>query len=451
MNTNNKETHALDGPIIATFFRYLLPSVVGILAMTSASIIDGIFIGNVVGIKALAAVNLIMPILSLLFGVGLMLAIGGSVRGGKYLGEKNNSAASAVFSKTIIVVAIYGTLVILLGVIFEIPLFKALGANASLFPVMSEYYLVIMPFLIFQLGTIVLYFFVRLDGYPSLSAMALVAGSIVNIILDYLFIAVFGWGLHGAALATGISQVLPMLVLVTYFFSKKRKLKFSFKQSNWGEVFHSAYNGMSEFINEISAGGIAFILNRMLIQRAGVEGVAAITVVNYLLMIGFMVFFSISDTSQVMISQNYGAKNTLRIQQFLNAAFVNIALVSVLCILILTSYNKSLIMLFLKPEGTARTVALAQEFIAYIWPLFLFAGINMLFTGYLTAIHLPFQSGVVAICRSLVLPAGFLMILYSVFNDYRFVMALPVSECVTFLMGTWLFLRHRPRLAINKI
>src|SRR5210317_1390475 len=97
-----KESHALDGAIFPTFFKYLLPSLVGLIAMTSASLVDGIFIGNYVGVTALAAVNLIIPIMTLLFGVGMMLSIGGSVRCGKYLGEGNAAAASAIFSKTLL-------------------------------------------------------------------------------------------------------------------------------------------------------------------------------------------------------------------------------------------------------------------------------------------------------------------------------------------------------------
>jgi len=445
-----QNSHALDGPIVSTFFRYLIPSMIGILAMTSASLIDGIFIGNLVGIRALAAVNLLIPIMSILFGVGLMLSIGGSVRGGKYFGEKNSLAASAIFSKTLMFVMVYGVIVITLGLLLETYLFRGLGADETLFPLMSEYYRIIMPFLITQLGTIVLYFFVRLDGYPTLTASALVVGSIINIGLDYLFIAVFDWGLAGAAWATGFSQMFPFIVLLLYFFSKKRKLHFSLKQNNWREVFQAAYNGISEFINEISAGVIAFIFNWMLIQRAGVEGVAAITVVNYLMMIGFMVFFSVGDTSQVMISQNFGAKNATRIRQFLTVASANIVVVSLLVIFVLLNYSESLIRIFLADEGSDSTIALAQSFVGYIWPVFIFVGTNMLISGYLTAIHLPFQSAVVALCRSLILPAGLLLILFFIFSDYRFVVALSIAEAVTFLIAAVYFSRHRPVRAVEE-
>ena len=442
-----KESHALDGAIVPTFFKYLLPSLVGLIAMTSASLVDGIFIGNYVGVIALAAVNLIIPIMTLLFGVGMMLSIGGSVRCGKYLGEGNAAAASAIFSKTLLSVAVYGAIVILLGLLLEEQLFTGLGATDELFPPMSEYYRIIMPFLFAQFFVIVLYFFIRLDGMPNLASAALAIGAVINIGLDYLFIGVYGWGLTGAAFATGISQALPMLVMMVYFLKPARGLHFSLRQKNWGEVFQAAYNGISEFINEVSGAIIAFVFNWMMIQRAGVTGVAAITVVNYLLFMSFMMFFAISDTSQVMISQNFGARKAERIRAFLRTASVNLAILSIASIAVLTIASEPLISLFVDEQNSGETVALAKELVTYVWPLFLFAGFNMLISGYLTAIHLPFQSGLVALCRSLILPASFLLLFYLLLPDYRFVIALPVAEGITFALALFIYLRHSPEKA----
>ncbi|MDA9919072.1 MATE family efflux transporter [Porticoccaceae bacterium] len=292
MNTDLPlDNDALEGPIVPTFIRYMMPSLLGLIAMTSASLVDGMFIGNYEGVTALAAVNLIIPITTLLFGVSMMISIGGSVRGGKYLGEKNTPAASAIFSKTLMFMVVYGLIVISLGLMFEAEIFASLGADKTLFPVMSEYYRIIFPFLFFQFIVIQIYFFIRLDGFPNLAATALAIGAVVNITLDYLFIAVYGWGLTGAALATGLSEVISLAVMLFYFVHPQRKISFGLRQKNWREVFQAAYNGISEFINEVSGALIAFIFNWMLIQRAGVTGVAAITLVNYLLFIGFMAYF----------------------------------------------------------------------------------------------------------------------------------------------------------------
>ena len=444
-----KNNAALNGDIFPTFVGYLIPSILGLIAMTSSSLVDGIFIGNYVGITALAAVNLIIPIITLLFGVSMMMSIGGSVRGGKYLGEGDKSAASAIFSKSLIFMTLYGISSITLTLVFEEQIFAALGATKELFPVMSEYYRIIMPFVIFQLIIIPLYFFIRLDGLPNLAAISLGVGAVVNITLDYLFIAVYGWGLTGAAWATGISEVLSLLVIMFYFFMPERTLSFSFRQNNWMEVFQAAYNGISEFINEVSGAIIAFIFNWMLIQRAGVDGVAAITVVNYMLMTGFMMFFAIEDTSQVMISQNYGAKNAQRTRAFLKTACVIVASLSLCFITILLTASEPLIYLFVNEKGSEQTVILALEFVNYVWPIFIFAGFNMMITGYLTAIHLPFQSALLAMSRGLILPTGLLIIFYSLLSDLRFIAALSIAEGVAFILAIALFLRYSPQKAIS--
>lgn len=450
MNTeSSQDTAPLNGPIFATFIKYLIPSLFGLIAMTSASLVDGIFIGNYVGTTALAAVNLIIPIITVIFGVGLMLAIGGSVRSGKYLGEYNKSAASSIFSKTLVFATLYTLVVIVLALGFEQQLFAGLGATTELFPVMSEYYRVILPFLLPQIITVVLYFFVRMDGAPNLAAGALAAGSTSNIILDYVFIVELSWGLSGAAWATGLSQLISCIVLLFYFVIPGRKLIFSVSQTDWREVLQAAYNGISEFINEISGAIVAFIINWMLIQRAGVEGVAAVTVVNYLLMLGFMAFFSIADTIQVMVSQNFGAQNSQRIRAFLKTALLCITVVSLSFIGLLLLTGESLIFLFVDDDTAGETVALANDFIGYIWPMFLFVGINMLISGYLTAIHLPFQSGVVALCRSLILPAILLVTFYRVMDDYRFIVALPVAEALSFALALFIFSRHSPSKSLS--
>jgi putative MATE family efflux protein len=445
VNANIVEnTAALNGPIVPTFIKYLIPSLLGLIAMTSASLVDGIFIGNYVGTTALAAVNLIIPITTLMFGVGLMLSIGGSVRCGKYLGEKKTAAASAIFSKTLLFVLLYGCVAIVLALIFETHLFSGLGATPELFPVMSEYYRIIMPFLLPQLITVVLYFFVRMDGAPNLAAAALMVGSIINIVLDYVFIAVYGWGLEGAAYATGLSQLFSLSVLMFYFTTTNRVLIFRIRQSNWREVFQAAYNGISEFINEISGGIIALVFNWMLIQRAGVDGVAAITVVNYLLMLGFMAFFAISDSIQVMVSQNFGAGNSQRIRAFMITAMITVALVGVAFISALLIAGESLILMFVDDQNSGETVALANSFITYVWPLFLFVGFNMLVSGYLTAIHLPFQSGLIALCRSLVFPASLLILFYFLLADNLFIIALSVAEAISFVLAVAIFWRYTP-------
>jgi Na+-driven multidrug efflux pump len=192
------------------------------------------------------------------------------------------------------------------------------------------------------------------------------------------------------------------------------------------------------------------MFNWMLIQRAGVTGVAAITLVNYLLFIGFAAYFAISDSIQVIISQNFGARNPQRIRAFLHTAGLMIVGISIGIISLLIFGSESLIGLFIDVERDSDTLVLALQFVTYVWPVFIFAGFTMLISGYLTAVHLPFQSALVASCRGLIMPAGLLTLFYMLLSDYRFVAAISVAEAISFVVAVTLYLYHTPTNVIRE-
>ena len=162
-------------------------------------------------------------------------------------------------------------------------------------------------------------------------------------------------------------------------------------------------------------------------------------------------FFAIEDTSQVMISQNYGAQNAQRTRAFLKTACVIVALLSLFFITILLTASEPLIYLFVNEKDSDQTVALALEFVTYVWTIFIFAGFNMMITGYLTAIHLPFQSALLAMSRGLILPTGLLILFYSLLSDFQFIAALSIAEGVAFILAITLFLRYSPQKSISAV
>ena len=161
-----------------------------------------------------------------------------------------------------------------------------------------------------------------------------------------------------------------------------------------------------------------------------------------------MIYFAIADTAQVMISQNFGAQNEQRLEQFLKVTLYMTSLVSLLSILVLLFFNEPLIYMFIDDQGSDTTVIMATQFVYYVWPVFIFAGANMVISGYLTAIHLPFQSGMISLCRSLIFPALLLILLFMLFDNNRFLIALSIGESLTFLIALAYFIRHKPARAI---
>lgn len=433
----------LSASISRNFFSLVIPSLVGLIAFSSAQIVDGIFIGNYVGTSALAAINLIIPFLNITFGIGFMLAIGGSVAAGKYIGENNLTAASNIFSKVMIVAVIFGISVLSLSYIFEESIFNGLGATPELKPLMSDYFRISIAFFVVNMATIGLYYFTRTDGRATFAAIALLVLSGSNMILDYVFIAHLGWGLKGAALATGLAETLACIMLLIYFLSPYKKMSFRLLQKNWKEVLTSSYNGLSEFINETSASIVAFILNWLLISYYGENGVAAITIINYLLMMGVMIIISVSEASQIFISQNFGAKNFIRIRQYFLLSIFACLMISILCISLLLGYTQGMIDLFLE-DNNSEAANLATAYVAILWPVFLFNGFTIVISAYFTGIHKARQSASIALLRSLILPCGFLGLFYFWVQEMNFLWALPAAEAVTFITAVILFLMYRP-------
>lgn len=427
------------------FFKYVIPSILGLLAISSASIVDGYFVGNYVGAIGLASINISYPITTILFGLALMFAVGSSVMVGKLMGEKNTKDASNVFTKSIISVTIISIVVCVL-------LYLSLGNILDILNVQDElrektllYLPILLVFLPFLMSAIVLDYFVRVDENPNLSFAALFLSSVINIVLDYIFIVKYDWGIEGAAYATGISQAAIILILIPHFFSKKATLELVKPKGSWISVLNAAKNGISEFVNESSAGITVLIFNFIMLKNFGATGVASYTIIGYFIMISVMVSFAISDALQPIVSKNYGALYFDRIKSFLKLGFLTIIIIETIITLTVIIIPETLINIFLE-SSELETKRITVEFISYAWPAFLFLGLNILITSYLTSMQKPLYSVIIALLRSLILPVLFIITLPQVFGNVGIFMALAVAEFLTFIVASYIFINNRPTL-----
>jgi MATE family, multidrug efflux pump len=429
--------------VVPLFFRYAIPAIVGLLAASSAGVVDGIFVGNYVGSNALAALNLTIPIGALCFGISLMLAVGGTVMAGKYQGDKLPGKASAIFSKSIMVIVIASLGLCSLMLVFLEPLVGLLGANEELFPFTYDYLAILLVFEPFLIIGFALSYFVRVDGRPNLAGASLLGSAIVNIVLDWLFIVRLGWGIEGAAWATGISFVVMFLIIVPHFFSRACTLVFSMHQTRWGEVGRAAINGVSEFVNEISAGITTFMFNWVMITRLGTDGVAAFAVMNYTLFVGLMISYAISDSLQPLISTNLGARRAERIGGLLRIALTVVSLIGAMVIALLLLAPGFIIVLFLEEESTT-AIQITTTFIHWFWPAYLFNGANIALSAYFTAMHKPYHSAAIALSRSLVLPVPFLLGLPHFLGDVGIYVAIPLAEFLSLVLALYFYRANRP-------
>jgi putative MATE family efflux protein len=434
--------------ISSVFFQYSIPSVLGMLAISSANIVDGFFVGNYVGDFGLAAINISLPIFSLLFGFALMLAIGGSVIAGKLIGEEDIKNASIIFTKTIVCITFFSFIACSLLFINIETVLYLFGANENLIKIAIEYLSVIVIFIPFLMIGVVLDYFVRVDNRPNLAFIALLFSAVINVILDWFLIVYLQKGIFGAALATGISQLALIFILLPHFFSKKATLKFVKPIGSYIQIIKATYNGASEFVNEISVGITTLIFNYVMIKNFDIEGIAAFTVINYLLMIGIMISFGISDSLQPIISKNFGAKENKRIEEFLKLAFITTGLVGVVMILLIIFTPNTLANIFLE-DTNHKTKEIVLSFATFIWIAFLFDGFNLVISAYFTAIHKPLASMIIAISRSFILPVFFIFTLPFFFDLDGIFMAIPMAEFVTFIIAVILYRRFSPEKIIH--
>ena len=423
------------------FLKYIIPSILGLLAISSAVIIDGYFVGNYIGSIGLASINIAYPIISILFGIGLMFAVGSSVIASKLLGENKKDEALNIFSKALISVSIFSIVICSLVYINIENIFYLLNIEDELKNNSNIYLSIIMLFLPLIMVGLVVDYFVRVDENPNLSFLALVVSALVNIGLDYIFIVKLNYGLEGAAWATGFSYAVVIFVLLPHFFTKKATLKFIKPVGSFKVMFSALKNGMSEFINESSAGITIMIFNFMMIKYMGATGVAAYTIVTYFIMLSIMISFATSDGLQPIMAKHYGAKEFTRMRVFLKLGFITILGFSSILVLVVLINPQTLVDIFLD-DNSIETKAITIEFLKYTWVAFLFVGLNILITSYLTSVNQAFASATISIARSLIFPIFFVSVLSFYYGVIGVYIALPFSELLTFFIAIYFFRRY---------
>lgn len=444
---NRKINMVKDSPV-KVFFYYCLPSILGMLAISSAGAIDAIFVGNFAGSSSLAAINLVFPYYSILFGFGVMVVSGSSVRCGKYMGEGNPKFASAIFTRTMIALILSCIVIMLLGSLFPENIVRLLGANDALTPDASLYLAIISLFVLVFIGAYALAVFVRIDGRPMLSSISMIAGALCNVILDWWLVMELDMGVRGAAYATGGSQLINLIILLPHFFSRKSDLKFRLDVGYWKEIWSACHNGLSELTNELSMGLVLLMFNWLIIHRLGVPGIAAFTVINYTTWFGLMIAYGISESMLPIISTNLGARSAKRIWHFLLFANAGVVGVGITFFVVFTIFPEKLIGLFLQPDEF-ETIQIALSFTGIIKWAFFFSGINIILSAYFTAMHRPMESVFVALSRSLILPVLALTTLPLIFGNDGIYAAFPFAEAVTFFLALYLFFKNRPNKLVN--
>lgn len=414
------------------FIKFTIPSIIGMIFIGIQGIIDGLFVGNVIGENALASVNLVQPYVQLIMAYSLVISVGAQSVIGINLGKGENEKAQNIFRTAMFFLIIMSVVVAIVGIFFSENIALILGANDVLLDGSSAYIKTLSLFVVFVAVMFLFEMVVRTIGKPNVSLVSMIVAVLLNVVLDYLLIKKFNMGIEGAAIATGLSYTVAFIINITPFLNKKTIINIYKGKFDNKELFPMVYNGSSEGVSSISTALSMFLFNTALMKIAGEGGIAAFSIINYIAQVGYMVLFGIADGVRPIISYNYGAKNSERVSKILKVSTIANLVIGIIIFLIMSVFSEPLINIFLKDGKSILEIASNG---ARIYGLaFLFNGVNILVSSYFTAIDDPKSSIIVAASRGMVFILVGIMVLPYLFGINGIWGTIVFAEVITILI-----------------
>lgn len=417
------------------FIKYLVPSVMTMIFLSFYTTIDGFFVSKYAGSDALAGINIVIPITCVTFGIAVMLATGSGAIIGDKLGRKKEQEANEIFTFITIVLLIFAILFTIAGILFLEPICIFLGSSERLLEHVLPYAYVIFLGSVPMSFKLFFEYLVRTDGKPDVGMIMSLTGLILNVIFDYILVAVLELGTLGAAWGTTLSITVSMLIGLGYFL-KYSHIKFCRPRINWKVLFKSCTNGSSEMLTEMSTGITTFLFNLIIMQYFGEDGVAAVTIIMYIYYFFIAVYMGIAVAAAPIVSYNVGSGNYEKIKETTRYSFITIAISSVLILAISLLYGREIIHLFV---GDGNVFHLTWDALKLFSPVFLFIGLNVFLSGYFTALGNGFISALISSLRSLILVVLFILILPKLLGVSGVWMTMPMAEAVTIFIAVHLY------------
>ena len=384
--------------------RFTLPSITMMIFTSIYGTVDGFFISNFVGKTAFASVNLIIPYLQILGGVGAMLGVGGSALVAKTLGEGDIPKARRYF--TMMMYLMLGTSIFftVAGIAVLRPVAYIFGATDAMIGDVMTYGAICLIFNTALQAQYTFQSYLIVAEKPKLALGVVVAAGITNMVLDFLFMAVFGMGIAGAALATGLSQCVAGVIPFLWFLSKKNTsaLRFTKTKFEVKPMLQACANGASEMMSSVSASITGILYNLQLMKYAGEDGVAAYGVVMYAAFIFLGVFNGYSQGSSPVMGYHYGAQNYREMKNLLKKSMVILASAAVVLTAVAVLLARPICAIFVSYDAALLDMT-TRAFIICAIP-FLFMWFNMYTSSFFTALNDGAVSAAISFMRSLVLP-----------------------------------------------
>ena len=418
---------------IGRLLRFSLPSIIMMVFTSLYTIVDGIFVSNLVGSTAFAALNLIYPAVGILGAFGFMIGTGGSALVSKTFGEGNKHRANEYFTMLIVFEIILGLVLGILGAVTLRPIALFLGATPELMPDCLRYGTILMYAQVFFFLANSFQSFLVAAERPKMGLVITLCAGFSNMILDYVFIAVFRLGIFGAALATALNWVLGALVPLIFFLNKnKSPLRMIHFRWHFAKLGTACLNGSSEMVTNLSLNLVAMLYNFELMRIAGADGVIAYGVIQYMTFVFLAIFLGYTMSVSPVISYHYGAGNRQELKSLLKKSMLIIAVFALGMFVI--SETTSTLMATVFVSGSETLMEMTVKGIRIYSISFLLTGFNIYISGFFTALNNGPVSALVSFFRTFFSQIVFILVLPIWFGLNGIWSAVIVSEGVSLLV-----------------
>lgn len=429
------------------FSKYVSLSILGMLGLSCYILADTFFVSQALGPQGLTALNLAIPVYSFVHGSGLMLGMGGAIRYAIAAGQGDQAAANRIVTRALVLASIFAAFFFTLGLFFSGSIASLLGADEAVFDMTRTYLKVILLFSpVFILNNLMLCF-VRNDGAPKLSMMAMLGGSLSNVLLDYVFMFPLNMGMFGAVLATGLAPAISLAILSPFFIKKKNSFALARTDLSPRHSLAIMSSGLPSLITEVSAGIVMIAFNAIILGLAGNIGVAAYGVVANLSLVVMSVYTGIAQGAQPLLSRYHGQGETQRATTILRYALSLMAGLSAVIYGAMLLLAEPIAGLF-NNSGDAQLQAIAVRGLRLYFSACLFCGFNIILSTYFSATERSMPAHALSLLRGFVLIVPLSFALSAAFGMDGAWLSFPATEMLTALTGALLYRATQRKLML---
>ena len=416
------------------FLRYVSLNVSGMIGLSCYIVADTFFISRGLGVAGLAALNLAIPVYSVLHGCGLMLGLGGAARYSIRKSQQDHEQADHTFTVTVGMALALAVIFVLLGATASAPITRLLGADATVFSMTKTYVTVLLLFSPAFLLNDVLLCFVRNDGDPRRSMLAMVGGSLSNILLDYVLIFPLGLGMFGAVFATGLAPIISLRILSPHWRRADRGFHLIRWTRPWKTMGRIFSLGFPSLVTELASGIVILVLNGILLDLAGNVGVAAYGVIANISLVVVAVYTGIGQGSQPLFSRAYGAGQQDTTTKLLQYALLAVTGISLVLYGVIYCFADSIAQLF-NHEQNVQLKEIATTGLRIYFTAGLFCGSNILLSMFFSATERAWPGQIISMLRGFVLIIPLAYLFSQKWGLIGVWLAFPVTELAVSLLG----------------